>query len=185
MGKRLGEARATRVYRDGISHIITEVHRSDVEADAFVFFRPKRDRVAMRRWIGEDAMLVPESGKATSERRQNAINTVFDLAYDKLLVLGVHCPAMTAAELKDAVVALETHDLVIGPTDDGGCYLIGMKQPHPELFADLSWSQKEFCAELTAAVSALGLSYTLLPRLHDFDSEEDLGYAWAMGFIQD
>ncbi len=185
MGARLGEDRATRVYRDGISHIVKEVHRSDVEADAFVFFRPKKERAAMRRWIGSDAMLIPETGKKTVERRQNAIQTVLGLAYDKLLVLGVHCPAMTAMELKNAVIALDTHDVVVGPTDDGGCYLVGIKQAHPDLFEDLSWSADGLFEELTAAAGAKGLSCTTLPVLHDFDSEDDLGYAWAMGYIQD
>lgn len=185
MGKRLGEDRAVRVYRDGISHIVNEVHRSDVEADAFVFFRPKKERAAMRRWIGSEAMLIPETGRKTAERRKNAIDTVLELSYDKVLVLGVHCPAMAAVDLKNAVVALDTHDMVIGPTDDGGCYLVGIKQAHSELFTELSWSQENFFDELAAAASALGLSYTVLPVLHDFDSEDDLGYAWAMGYIQD
>ena len=90
------------------------------------------------------------------------------------LVIGADCPALTAAHLNDASAALETHDVVLIPAEDGGYVLIGARAPHPELFVEMTWSVPSVLAETRARIAALGLTSRELPPLWDVDTEDDL-----------
>jgi glycosyltransferase A (GT-A) superfamily protein (DUF2064 family) len=63
---------------------------------------------------------------------------------------------------------------VLGPADDGGYYLIGMKQAHPHLFADVNWSTEIVAQQTRARVGELGLELVELPRWYDVDDEPSL-----------
>jgi len=63
---------------------------------------------------------------------------------------------------------------VLGPADDGGYYLIGMKQPHAHLFADIAWSTGEVAAMTRARAAALGIELVALPTWYDVDDAATL-----------
>jgi uncharacterized protein len=90
------------------------------------------------------------------------------------LVIGTDCPALTPAHLRDAAAALATHEVVLIPAEDGGYVLIGARMPHPELFADMTWSVPTVLAETRARIAARGLTAHELPPLWDVDTEDDL-----------
>ncbi len=71
-------------------------------------------------------------------------------------------------------MALDTHDIVLGPCEDGGYYLIGMKKLHYKLFHGIKWSTDEVLRQTIGAADILGLRNYLLPRLIDIDTAEDL-----------
>ena len=83
-------------------------------------------------------------------------------------------PALTAAHLRDAARALETHDLVLIPAEDGGYVLIGARRAHAGLFTDMAWGVSTVLAETRQRIAALGLSATALSPLWDIDTEDDL-----------
>jgi hypothetical protein len=90
------------------------------------------------------------------------------------LVIGADCPALTPAHLRDAARALETHDIVLVPAEDGGYVLIGTNARHPALFETMIWSVPTVLAETRARIAALGLKAAELPPLWDVDTEDDL-----------
>jgi len=90
------------------------------------------------------------------------------------LVIGTDCPALTAAHLNDAAAALETHDVVLIPAEDGGYVLIGARAPHPSLFTDMRWSVPSVLSETRTRIAARGLTSFELPPLWDVDTEDDL-----------
>ena len=76
----------------------------------------------------------------------------------------------TACLIRAARALLVPGDrIVLGPTDDGGYYLLGMKQPHPRLFADIAWSTNNVAAVTQARAAALGLDVVTLPPWYDVD----------------
>lgn len=99
---------------------------------------------------------------------------------ERVVIVGSDCLALRAAHLSMGFAALESHEVVIGPADDGGYYLLGMKQLHQSLFENKSWSQpsllNETIADLTqmsAVTKGSGSNYFLLETLSDIDTWED------------
>ena len=90
--------------------------------------------------------------------------------YDAAIVIGSDCPYISSVHIDEAYQALVTNDLVLGPTTDGGYYLIGLKKPIPELFVNINWSTETVFEETIAVASQLDLNYHLLPELTDIDT---------------
>ena len=90
------------------------------------------------------------------------------------LVIGADCPALTPAHLLDAARALEAHDIVLVPAEDGGYVLIGANARRPALFEAMIWSVPTVLADTRARIAALGLKAAELPPLWDVDTEDDL-----------
>lgn len=98
-----------------------------------------------------------------------------------VIVIGSDCPGLTAHILHQAAAQLAEHDLVLGPSLDGGYYLVGMRQPRPELFAGIDWSTQRVAAQTIGAATRCGLSIALLEHLSDVDVPDDLAaYPWLL-----
>lgn len=93
------------------------------------------------------------------------------------LMIGSDCPGLTAALLREAATVLPNRDAVIGPAQDGGYWLLGLREPCPGLFSDMAWSTPEVFPETLRRLEAAGISPHLLPELTDIDTGDDLD-AW-------
>lgn len=93
---------------------------------------------------------------------------------EKVVIIGSDCPEISPEIIETAFRRLELADIVIGPALDGGYYLLGMKEQHPELFADMEWSTESVFEETLKRIQAKGLLYTQCPTLSDMDDIEDL-----------
>ncbi|MBI3863082.1 MAG: TIGR04282 family arsenosugar biosynthesis glycosyltransferase [Planctomycetia bacterium] len=92
----------------------------------------------------------------------------------RVIVIGTDCPALSVQHLRGAHDALVEADVVLGPAADGGYYLIGVREPHPELFEGIAWSSEWVLAQTLSAADRLGLAVQLLETLADVDRPEDL-----------
>jgi glycosyltransferase A (GT-A) superfamily protein (DUF2064 family) len=180
----IDEDRAVKIERGVLEQVLLTVNQAHLGLDPYVYFHPKSARDELQNWVGAQATLVAETGRTLAQRRKQAFESVLSMPYRKVLMLGGQCPAMTEEHLKRALRELDRRDIVVGPTDDGGCYLVGVKAPHPALFDQLQWTPNGLYQEITAAAAQLGLSVTELDVLNDLDSAADLRYNWAMGFVQ-
>lgn len=92
-----------------------------------------------------------------------------------LLLIGTDCPALNVEHLRQAAEALQSAvDAVFITTEDGGYFLVGLKQPCPELFADIEWSTARVMAQTRSRMSARGLRWHEAARLWDVDRAEDV-----------
>ena len=185
LGDIIGKERAAAVYKRTVTEVLAVVRASRIEAETFIFYRPRAARTEITRWVGSEAMLVPQQGATPAVQRSHALQQVFGMAYETVLILGSHCPAITPHHLRQAMGVLQSHDLVLGPTDDGGCYLVGVRKPFPELFEQIDWEPDSMFEAFAGAGKTLGLRCASLDPLCDFDSKEDVPYNFAMGFVQD
>lgn len=128
----------------------------------------------MRAWLGHDLTLKPQGSGHLGERLHGAFQQGFREWGQPILMVGSDCPGLDEGHITQAVAALQHHDVVLGPAQDGGYYLIGLKQPHPRLFENISWGQSCVLAETIAIAASLGLSVALLEPLGDIDRPEDL-----------
>jgi glycosyltransferase A (GT-A) superfamily protein (DUF2064 family) len=88
--------------------------------------------------------------------------------------MGTDVPTLPLDHVKQAVIALENHDLVLGPAFDGGYYLIALKRPIPELFADIPWSSDQVLKLTQEKAASLGLKTGLIQPWRDVDTLADL-----------
>jgi hypothetical protein len=91
-----------------------------------------------------------------------------------VVLIGSDLPGLTFEIFQQAFEALEKNDLVLGPSTDGGYYLIGMKVFYPELFQNIEWGTKNVYKKTIDVVEKVGLEFKELPVLHDIDRAEDL-----------
>jgi len=123
------------------------------------------------------------------ERMKNALKAEFVAGASQVVIIGSDCLMLRPRHIKNAMDELGTVDVVIGPATDGGYYLLGMKQLHPFLFENKSWSQSTVLEETLTDLTEkkLGdntqLSYSLLETLSDVDTWEDYLVAFEVAKI--
>ncbi|MGH8648244.1 MAG: DUF2064 domain-containing protein, partial [Burkholderiales bacterium] len=99
---------------------------------------------------------------------------IFAQGYRRALVIGTDLPTLPGSLFGEALALLDAHDLVLGPAQDGGYYLIGLRKPAPELFTGIPWSTDRVLALTQTKASAAGLKTALLPIRRDIDTLDDL-----------
>src|SRR5205823_15090674 len=98
----------------------------------------------------------------------------FARGYRRIVIVSSDSPTLPRAVFDEAFAALDDHDLVLGPTLDGGYYLIGLEQPQPHLFEDIAWSTAVVYAQTLERAAERGLRVHATPEWHDVDSVADL-----------
>jgi uncharacterized protein len=91
-----------------------------------------------------------------------------------VITLGADTPIITVSHLEQALVALQTHDAVIGPCVDGGFYLLGLRQCPADLFSNLPWSSLNTAGATRRRLDQFGFSIQEIETLFDVDTPEDL-----------
>jgi rSAM/selenodomain-associated transferase 1 len=129
---------------------------------------------AFRRISPPHAILLPVAGADIGECLNQALGRLLAAGHSRAIALNSDGPTLPAAFLKQAITRLDGADVVLGPSEDGGYYLIGLTQPQPELFQDIEWSTEQVTAQTLARAEAMGLSVALLPPWYDVDTAADL-----------
>ncbi|MFH6603044.1 DUF2064 domain-containing protein [Maribacter algicola] len=113
-----------------------------------------------------------QRGDSFGERFANAIQYVFDLGYENIITVGNDSPHLTKVHLKTALIALETKKAIIGPSADGGFYLMGLHRSNfkKSVFEALSWQTSRLREEIVSILSDSGKKITMLPVLFDIDT---------------
>lgn len=174
LAKSIGNERAVDIYLRLLQH--TASITKHVEADKHLFYGDYVNEQDM--WDNETYIKKLQKGTELGERMESAFKEVFTAGYRKVLIIGSDCADLKKEILEQACAELEHTDIVAGPTFDGGYYLLGMKQLHPILFADINWSTPQVMNQTLAAIQSIGLQYTFLPKLSDVDEIKDVPTGW-------
>lgn len=154
---------------------LAEVYRQ-VDAHLFVAYAPDPNWEQLK-VLFPHAGFFPQKGTDLGEKMYRAIRQVLSLGYDSAVLTGTDLPLMTAEHLHSAFRILETQDLAMGSTSDGGYYLIGMKKPTREVFRVEGYGGSTVFESTAAAARAAGLSLGVTLPCDDVDTPEDL---WAL-----
>ncbi|MEY4902229.1 MAG: hypothetical protein RLZZ292_44 [Bacteroidota bacterium] len=95
------------------------------------------------------------------------------VTHSKSVIIGSDCATLTLEIIDAAYTNLDQYDVVIGPANDGGYYLLGLKKANRVLFENIIWSSEQVLAQTIERINNQNLSYSLLPMLSDVDTEED------------
>jgi rSAM/selenodomain-associated transferase 1 len=120
--------------------------------------------------------LVPQRGADLGARMSSVLAGLLAEGHPGAILMGADSPTLPMTHVAEAVRILAENraDLVIGPAEDGGYYLIGLRRPQPALFADMPWSTDRIMELTTARARRLGLRMHVLPEWFDVDTESDL-----------
>lgn len=180
---------AAELYR---AFILDTLHLAQGIAGAslFVVWTPDDGRAEL-----ESALCDPnvnwlrQRGSHLGERLSNAFEVFLQDGWEKIVVLGGDSPLLPRAFVEEAFEALDRYDVVLGPADDGGYYLIGLGRPggsdgpghrrtaagrYARLFESIHWGTGRVLRQTRAAIGACGLSCHELPAWHDVDRPADL-----------
>ncbi|MHB1125850.1 MAG: TIGR04282 family arsenosugar biosynthesis glycosyltransferase [Bacillota bacterium] len=115
----------------------------------------------------------PQQGSNLGERLDYAVEELLQ-SHRQVIIIGSDLPYLTAELFLSARHALDTVDLVAGPAEDGGYYLLGLKRSHPGLFRNIDWGTGLVLQQTLAVAHQGNLSVTMLPVQRDIDTWEDL-----------
>ncbi len=127
----------------------------------------------MRRWIGQDVSLSSQASGNLGMRMYAAFLSVFQSGYRRVVLLGTDIPKLKTDHLRQAFDALNENDLVIGPSTDGGYWLIGLNRP-AHLFQNIKWGTGAVLGQTLDLANKQGLRVKILDSLTDIDTERDL-----------
>ena len=165
-----GKDVAFSVYKELLQH--TKEITKDIAAGKIVFY--SNDIEAQGIWSDETFNKQIQKGNDLGERMQNAFAYAFANGYKEVVIIGTDCFELTPAIIMGAFAYLKTHDIVIGPAEDGGYYLLGMKKLYSEMFQNILWSTDSVLQQTIAICKRKSLSCHLLQVLSDIDDEKDL-----------
>jgi rSAM/selenodomain-associated transferase 1 len=146
------------------------------DVDLFLFFTPDEAAAEMAGLAGSAWTLVPQRGDDLGQRMGSAFDGLLaHRGYAAALLVGSDIPLLTTSHLTTACGALEAGaDLVLGPADDGGYYLIGMRRADMRVFEGIAWSTASVLADTVRTADRLGLTRTHIDRAYDIDTIDDL-----------
>jgi hypothetical protein len=169
----LGPERCAGLQAELIRHTLETV--SSPERRTYMAYAPGKEADRDRVPAPPDVRLLLQRGADLGQRLAAAVTDAFADGAGPLLVIGTDAPTLTTEHLAAALTALENRDVVLGPALDGGYYLIGMRAPHPRLFAlDAAWWSTDKVLSTTLALAGdAGLRTELIAPLRDLDTPED------------
>lgn len=122
-----------------------------------------------------DFRIIIQGGCDLGERLKNLFKALFDEDFKAVVAIGADTPHILPSFLKKAFEVLEnSHDAVIGPSDDGGYYLIGVNKFVPEIFEGLNWGGKDVFDTTLEKCRFEGLITYVMDKFYDLDRPEDL-----------
>ena len=136
-------------------------------------FTPVDAAAQIKPWLRPGWTACPQVGGDLGERLHAAFHEHFETDALHVVIIGSDCPDVTARDIEDAWLALEGHDVVLGPALDGGYWLIGLRAPQPALFAGIPWSTDRVFGETICRAREAGLRVAILRELADVDTPAD------------
>ena len=179
-----GAERAAELYSLLAEKIFSEVVSLSQRYSRYLLVSGPDDVNKMDSWSKGQFNVQPQEGNDLGERMKNAFHTIFQVQHTSVLLIGSDIPDLSASILEQASASLNSCDVVIGPAQDGGYYLIGMNRHHPEIFSNIHWSTNTVLETTIGNIGRLKLSYVLLPVLIDIDTESDY-HLWSQKVFDD
>lgn len=165
----MGDDIALSIYQSLLEHTVQITQQLD--CDRYVFYA---DGISLNDiWQDDIYLKKSQEGKDLGQRMLHAFSILFQQGYQKIIIIGTDCFELSSSILWDAFTALDHNEAVIGPSVDGGYYLLGMRQFFPFLFEDKAWSTDIVYDSTIQQLKLHQINYYTLPTLNDIDTEED------------
>ena len=170
LAKSIGEEQALGIYHKLL--LYTKEITKGLNADKAVYYSEHVDNNDL--WDNMLFSKALQQGEDLGERMQNAFADAFAQGKQQVIIIGSDCLELETYMIKEAFAVLENNDVVLGPTKDGGYYLIGMTKFLPTLFEGKNWSTEDLLMDTILDLKKMNAKYYLLKTLNDIDTIDDL-----------
>jgi len=162
------------IYRNSVLDILSVLAR--LNSSFMILFHPAAALRKFERWLGTKYEYIPQIGNNLGERLKNGFVDVFAKNYTNVIVLASDVPDLTKEVIREACEALDDSDVVIGPSPDGGYYLLGFTRStfFPEVFEKIMWSKDTVFDDTLERLKKMKRRVHILPLWRDIDTLEDL-----------
>jgi rSAM/selenodomain-associated transferase 1 len=147
------------------------------DADLYLAFAPAGKGALFRELAPPRFHLVAQSGGDLGARMRAVFTKLRRRGYENIALIGGDLPAVPLNLFAQAFAWLERFPagVVLGPSEDGGYYLVAMGRPHFAIFSGITWSRSDVLRRTRAKLDSLHIKFKLLPILYDIDTVDDLG----------
>ena len=164
----MGKRRALDLYLQMFERLMAELSASRFKTELWI--SPDKDHVFFERYaFARFQQAGPDLGGRMSTALRDGLNR-----YESVILVGTDLPLINRSYIEQAVNALRDHDVIIGPAEDGGYGLVGVKGEIPGMFSDIDWGTERVLSQTCARLNRDGLDFGLLPLIWDVDRPADL-----------
>ena len=141
-----------------------------------VAYYPADSRIYLEAILPSSVKWVEQQGEDLGARLNAVGIEAFSLGFSPIVFVGTDSPTLPPAFITTAIDSLtaDESDVVLGPTEDGGYYLIGLRRPMSALFEGVSWSTSDTYTQTAANAALLSMRLLMLPFWYDVDTPSDL-----------
>ena len=175
--QKLGRRGALDLYLQMFERLIAELSASGFNTELWI--SPDKDHAFFEPYaFARFQQAGPHLGVRMSTALRDGLNR-----HESVILVGTDLPLIDRSYIEQAVGALQTHDVVLGPAEDGGYGLVGVKAETPDMFSDIDWGTERVLSQTCARLNRDGLDFGLLPLIWDVDRPDDLPryQAWLEG----
>ncbi len=145
-----------------------------VKKDIFVYYDPDGNVEVLKKILGQEPVYCEQVGDNLGIRMDRAMQEVLQKGYEKCVLIGTDVPELEEKQLSKSFKELDECDVVLGPTKDGGYYLIGAKTPIPEAFEKIEYGNDGVAAATKLKLEQAGYQVAFADTLSDIDTPEDV-----------
>ena len=175
----LGDVAAAEIYRECAERLFAAAADLPGDIGKCLYCAGATDQKDIAVWAGRAFRFKTQPGGGLGRRLDKGFAAAFKQGATKVIIAASDVPDISSAILGQAFDALDRHDAVIGPSPDGGYYLIGLKRREGRLFRNIAWSTAAVLGQTLSAIEKAGLTVCLLPPLQDIDTAADW-YRWSL-----
>lgn len=170
----LNAQEATQLYEALLLDTMGLAMQLAASVDLTVAITPPESRPYFEQVTPLGVKIFPVVGADIGECLELTLQWLFSTGYSKALALNSDGPSLPLTYLQQAIQLLDQADVVLGPSLDGGYYLVGMRQVHGGLFKGVAWSTDKVLEQTMGRAAELGLIVGLNPPWYDIDTPQDL-----------
>lgn len=174
LAKDIGSANAAALYRKMAENIICNLSKL-TDYTKIIFFHPPERKNDIMRWLQYGGLyFIAQEGHSLGERMSHAFSHAFSQGAKKAVIVGTDCPELKRQTIIRAFEKLDDAEVVIGPSYDGGYYLLGLRRFIPGIFQHIDWSTDQVLDQTMKKLRLSGILSERLEMLRDVDTIEDL-----------
>lgn len=175
---RLSPEKAAKLYEAFLIDLVNSLSSTRCD-EKVICFSPPDAEVALSSLLKGSFLYRPQRGDELGERMNENFNWTFARGADRSIIVGSDSPTLPPSYVEEAFEVLQSHSAVLGPSFDGGYYLIGLSQPCPELFQNIDWSTDHVLRQTLARMELRGIRFYLLPPWYDVDTPDQFNFLRA------
>ena len=174
LSEEIGADASVALYKNFVLDLLASV--KGLSIPLWICFYPEDHSEKFSLWLGAQYRFIPQKGKDLGERMKNAFSHAFYHGFRKVILIGSDIPDLPNDFIDSAFLSLATSDAVIGPSHDGGYYLIGFGSDLfvPEIFEGITWGSNTVLQETLEILRLKGKKVHSLPEWGDVDTLSDL-----------